>query len=94
MKLGLIIKETRKSKGLRQITLSKEVGITQAYLSGIETGKKNASNDVLEKISNILEVPLSVMYWRSIELSDVPENKQKLFKFLIPSVNNLIDQIF
>ncbi|WP_373262779.1 helix-turn-helix domain-containing protein, partial [Bacteroides thetaiotaomicron] len=41
MNIGKIIKETRKSKGLKQQSFAKMCGITQTYLSQIENNVKD-----------------------------------------------------
>jgi len=46
----------RKKRGLTQAALAKEVGVTQAYLSEIESGKKEASVGVLRDLAKALKV--------------------------------------
>ena len=46
----------RKKRGLTQAALAKQVGVTQAYLSEIESGKKEASVGVLKELAAALKV--------------------------------------
>jgi DNA-binding XRE family transcriptional regulator len=46
----------RKKRGLTQAALAKEVGVTQAYLSEIESGKKEARVGVLKELARVLNV--------------------------------------
>lgn len=46
----------RKKRGLTQAALAKTVGVTQAYLSEIESGKKEARVGVLKELSTTLKV--------------------------------------
>lgn len=57
-----MIKALRKQKKMSQMTLAKKASITQAYLSGLESGKKkNPSLRTLEGIAEALEVPVHVL---------------------------------
>ncbi len=46
----------RKKRGLTQAKLAKTVGVTQAYLSEIESGKKEARIGVLKELAATLKV--------------------------------------
>jgi DNA-binding XRE family transcriptional regulator len=46
----------RKKRGLTQTALAKTVGVTQAYLSEIESGKKEARVSVLKELAAALKV--------------------------------------
>lgn len=48
------LKHKRKQQGLTQAQLSVRVGITQAFLAEIESGRKRPSIEVLEKLCDIL----------------------------------------
>ncbi|MBQ2644640.1 helix-turn-helix transcriptional regulator [bacterium] len=60
--LGKRIKEIRKQKGFTQETLSERVNIDITTLSGIESGRHFPSLVTLEKIANILHVPLVALF--------------------------------
>lgn len=48
------LKQKRKQQGLTQAQLSARVGITQAFLAEIESGRKRPSIEVLEKLCDSL----------------------------------------
>jgi len=53
------VKVYREYRGLRAGELAAEVGISQDYLSEIETGKKTGSLSVLTRLAAALDVELS-----------------------------------
>lgn len=55
-KVGLKIKEIRKSKGLSQEKLANIAEIDRTYLPTIEKGERNVSIEILEKLSKALEI--------------------------------------
>lgn len=59
--LGSIIKQLRKEKKLTLNQLSNQTGISQPYLSQIESDKKNPSAVYLHKLSEVLDVPYSTL---------------------------------
>lgn len=52
------VKVWRAFRGLTQQQLAGETGISAAYLSQIETGKRTGSTDVLQKIARALDIDL------------------------------------
>lgn len=50
------LRELRKKSGLPQDTLAAAAGISQTFLSQVETGRNNISVDKLEQIANALGV--------------------------------------
>lgn len=55
MTIGKRIKELRKAQQLTQQQLADKVGITYIQIGRYETGKSNASADVLKKIATALD---------------------------------------
>lgn len=51
------VKVYRKHREMTQFDLAKSVGVTQAFISGIEKGK-DCSIDVIKKIANVLNVEI------------------------------------
>jgi transcriptional regulator with XRE-family HTH domain len=59
-RLSRVIKTLREEKGLSQKALAKRVGVTDAYITMLETGKrKNPSLDILKKLAKALGVPVT-----------------------------------
>lgn len=68
----LYIKEVMKEKGITSKMLQNELGVTQATASYLVNGKTNPSLDTLQRIAEILEVPI----WR-LFYAEVPERLQE-----------------
>jgi transcriptional regulator with XRE-family HTH domain len=59
-KLGNTIRNLRVAKGLTMLELATAVGIDKSYVSYLESGTKtNVSLDILKKLSQVLQVPLT-----------------------------------
>jgi len=55
-----VIKTLRQEKGLSQKALAEQVGVTDAYITMLESGKrKNPSLDILKKLAKALDVPVT-----------------------------------
>ena len=70
--LGKRIKEIRKSYGYTQEKFSELIGIETSSLSGIESGRFFPSLHVLDKMSNVLNLPL-VEFFNFFSVN-LPEN--------------------
>jgi ribosome-binding protein aMBF1 (putative translation factor) len=55
------VRVLRKHRRLTQAALSAKVGITQAFLSEIERGRKVGTTETLKALAKALAVPLSVI---------------------------------
>ncbi len=94
MDLGNIIKKIRKQKGLTQSKLSSLCGITQTYLSQIESNSKEPNLSTLKKISQTLKLPLPILFFLSMTEDDVSVSKRKAFEMINPSVKSLVNEFF
>ncbi len=57
--LGLLIQSIRTREGLSQVDLSNKLGVTQRYLSEVETGKPKILNEKLFTMLDMLGIELS-----------------------------------
>ena len=55
-KLGQNIKRIRLKKRMSQGDICRAIGMDRSYMSAIESGKKNVTLAVLEKLANALDV--------------------------------------
>lgn len=94
MNLGNIIAEIREKRGLKQKDLADDCNITQAYLSQIENNRKEPNLSTLKTISKVLDIPLPIMFFLSIDKDDLPPQKQTAFEMLHPLIRNLINDFF
>lgn len=94
MNIGASLKKLRKDKGMRQIKFATQCGITQTYVSNIEKGIKKPSLPVLEKMANVLGIPLPVLFWYSVTEVDVKTEKLQAYRIIRPAMDALIQEIF
>ncbi len=94
MDLGNIIKNIRKQKKLTQNEFASSCGITQTYLSQIESNLKEPNLSTLKNISNSLSIPLPILFFLSMTEEDVKPNKRKAFEIVSPSVKSLVNEFF
>ena len=92
MNYGQIFLTLRAVRKINQKYLAEELGVTQGYLSQVECDKKKPSLDLLEKVSEIYEIPLQALLWFSISSSDISEDKMQSFRILKPAVDSLISE--
>lgn len=59
MKFGAKVKELRISKGYSQEKLSELSDLDRTYIPGIESGRRNVSLVVIEKIAQAFEIRIS-----------------------------------
>jgi predicted transcriptional regulator len=53
------LKALRKWRGLTQSEIAEKTGLTQSFLSDLESRRRTASRDTAEKIADALAVPLA-----------------------------------
>lgn len=94
MDLGMKIKQMRKQKGLTQSSFASLCDITQTYLSQIENNQKEPNMSTLKRISEVLEIPLPILFFLSMDEEDVTPEKREAFKLVNPSVNSLVNEFF
>ena len=59
---GTAIIKLRKERGLSQERFAYEAGIDRRYMSDIEHGRRIVSLDIIERIGNNLNLPLSELF--------------------------------
>jgi len=63
-KIGIIIKKLRIDKSMSQEKLALLANIDRTYISDIEKGERNVSVEILEKLTNTLEISISELFKR------------------------------
>lgn len=94
MNLGYTITELREIRGLKQKALAEKCKITQSYLSQIENNKKEPNLSTLKTISDVLDIPLPILFFLSIDEKDMPERKKDAFEIIRPLVKGLLNDFF
>lgn len=94
MNIGESIQAFRKQKNLRQTHIADQCGITTTYLSQIENNKKDPTIATLKKICKAMDIPLPILLMLSINVDDIPQEKKESFKFIMPSIKQIIEDAF
>lgn len=102
-KVGEIIRDYRKKMGYTQFQFAERVGISEFYISAIETGRRIPGRNALVKISQEMNIPVeglldlatdsSVMYATSDlyeRINGLPEEKRKLAFLLIDAIIDIL----
>ena len=94
MQIGKTIKNLRQKKGLKQIEFAKKCNLSQSYLSLIEKEKKEPTLSMLKQIAAVLEIPVPVLVFFSLNEDDIPQSKKEAFKTLDPLIKGMMTNIF
>jgi len=94
MNLGRTIKELRTQKGIRQQALAEDAGITQTYLSLIESNSKEPNLSTLRGISESLKTPLPILFFLSMDQDDIKPGKHEAFEMISPAIKSMIKEFF
>lgn len=73
----------RKYLGKTQAELAKDLGISQSYLSEVESGEKEATLTLLQKYSDEFDIPLSaILFFAEQEGASIagPDRKRRVAK--------------
>jgi transcriptional regulator with XRE-family HTH domain len=62
-RFGARVRELRLENKMRQIDLAERVGIQEAYLSTLESGKKEPCLEVIAMLADGLKVSLRRLFW-------------------------------
>lgn len=94
MNLGNTLKEIRKQRGYKQKTLASLCNISVTYLSQIENNKKEPALSTLKIISDKLSFPLPIIFFLSIQNTDIPHNKLDIYNNLVPPFKSYMNSFF
>lgn len=85
MSLGTIIRDIRKSKGYSIMKIKELTGLSKSTISEIENDKSSPTTATLEKIANVLDVPVTDFFEEKAETE-----KEKTNSLMIKIKNLLI----
>ena len=91
--LGQRISDIRKAKGYSQESIAKASGIDRTYISGVESGRRNASFESILKIANALKVDLQELFSISAPIHRTMSLMINGVLFLLESSTELTPQI-
>lgn len=72
--VGQRIQQVRKSKKLKQLDLAKKVGVSDRYISNIETGKDKCSLVTLLHLANALNVSMDYLLGENLNVNRIDED--------------------
>lgn len=79
MNLGKKLKEVRKSKSLTQTVTAKQAGITQCYLSSIESDSVSPTLTTIKKLCDVYDYPVVMLYIGAVDSSTLSPDRKLLF---------------
>jgi transcriptional regulator with XRE-family HTH domain len=82
IKIGKAIIKLRNAKGISQEKMALESKIDRRYMSDIENGKRNISLDILCKIADYFDLPLSDFMARVEDTTNYDDNNDTLKEWL------------
>jgi transcriptional regulator with XRE-family HTH domain len=93
MNVGRAIKEVRNTKGLGQIQVAGNAGISQTAYSQIETGASEPTKRTLAAICVALDTSVSLIAVLAIDENDVSPAKKEAYKTIFPAVKELMMEL-
>lgn len=70
-KFGTAIKELRSKKGVSQERLALDAEIDRTYIGDIEKGTRNVSLEIIEKLCNYFQMPISELFKKIESYDDI-----------------------
>ncbi|MBL4911449.1 MAG: helix-turn-helix transcriptional regulator [Alteromonadaceae bacterium] len=87
------LKIIRQFHNLKQVELAESLAISKSYLSEIESGKKPASVELLEKYSKQFDIPMSSLVFFSESLEDKKKIPEKFKRFFAAKILNIMEWV-
>lgn len=87
------LKVIRQFHSLKQVELADKLSISKSYLSEIESGKKTASIELLEKYSKEFDIQLSSLVFFSESLEDKDKIPEKFKRFFAAKIINIMEWV-
>jgi transcriptional regulator with XRE-family HTH domain len=82
--LGNAIKLIRTAKGIKQLTLASQLGVSPNYISLVEKDKREPSIGFIRKLATSLEVPVGLFFlWQDASNSKVDDKNIDELKMLL-----------
>ncbi|CUO22219.1 MULTISPECIES: helix-turn-helix transcriptional regulator [Clostridium] len=75
---GKLLKDLRKEKGMTQIALAKELGVTRSLIGMVETGKQDGGREFSKKVAEYFNVSLDYLEGLSDDRNGITKEKEAL----------------
>ena len=90
MEIGTAIKHLRKNKGLTQKVLAEMCDVSANAMNQIENNPSFPHKNTIDKICDVLEIPVSYLLFFSISEDDIPDEKKIVFNSLNDAVKSVL----
>jgi transcriptional regulator with XRE-family HTH domain len=87
------LKTIRQFHGLTQAELALKLDMSKSYLSEIESGKKSVGYDLLEKYSQLFDVPVSSLVFFSENLEEADTIPEKFRSVVADKILNIMEWV-
>jgi len=78
MKIGTLIKTVRTARGIPQKEFSGRLNVSTNYLSLLENGRRNPSQDLVKKVASVLEISVDALEFLSTEIPKELDSENSL----------------
>ena len=85
------LKVIREFHEMKQNQLAEKLDISKSYLSEIETGKKPANLELLQKYSNIFDISVSSLIFLSENIGKEQLSSSKFKKVVVSKIVNVME---
>ncbi len=68
------LRKLRTERGISQERLAADTGVDRAYVSELERGLGNASVDLLDRLAEVMRVPLTAFFVEPADLATPPSS--------------------
>lgn len=87
------LKTIRQFHGLTQAELALKLDMSKSYLSEIESGKKSVGYELLEKYSELFDVPVSSLVFFSENLEEADTIPEKFRSVVADKILNIMEWV-
>ena len=90
MEIGTAIKHLTLTKGLTQKVLAEMCDVSANAMNQIENNTSFPHKNTIDKICDVLEIPVSYLLFFSISEDDIPDEKKIVFNSLNDAVKSVL----
>ncbi|WP_011220641.1 helix-turn-helix domain-containing protein [Photobacterium profundum] len=85
------LKIIRQFHNVKQVELAQKLNLSKSYLSEIESGKKPVNLELLDKYSNLFDIPVSSLVFFSETIGKEGKNAQKFRYAFADKILNIME---
>ncbi|RZJ65622.1 MAG: XRE family transcriptional regulator [Flavobacterium sp.] len=94
MELGEVIKMFIKKRNMTQGEVASRIDKSPTALSQIIKGVYKPQADTLESLSKVLNVPVPVFHFLTLDEESVPHENRKLFRAMAPTMERFLLDVY